>query len=295
MRNDIPSRQDEPRSVRLLAAQRYYYSRAKQVAGVQFLVAVCAPAALVLIDYWSPAARIWVAFVGLTLTVVDTALLDSIKDSYRGRGADIQERFDCYVLDIVPESPFIGSELVREDLFASGVDEVPHDTLKAWYPQAVSQLSQTLGRLVCQRTNATWDSRLRRRYAAGVLVFVCVVMILLVMLALWRQLSFGDFLLLEAIPALPFIMWGLREFQDNREASVRVERLRQFADRLWAESLNSTRNMRMESRQLQDAIYEHRRRSPLVLNWFYSLFRAGMEKEMVSSADDMVAEATNKR
>jgi len=49
--------------------------------------------------------------------------------------------------------------------------------------------------------------------------------------------------------------------------------------------------LKAESRSLQDAIYQHRERSPLVFDWVYYLFRSANEDEAHHAAKDFVREA----
>ena len=46
----------------------------------------------------------------------------------------------------------------------------------------------------------------------------------------------------------------------------------------------------MRSRELQDAIFNHRASSPLIFDWVYNLLRRRMEEQMNAGADQLVSE-----
>jgi hypothetical protein len=44
----------------------------------------------------------------------------------------------------------------------------------------------------------------------------------------------------------------------------------------------------MRSRELQDAIFNHRASSPLIFDWVYNFLRRRMEEQMNAGADQLV-------
>ena len=46
----------------------------------------------------------------------------------------------------------------------------------------------------------------------------------------------------------------------------------------------------MRSRELHDAIFNHRASSPLIFDWVYNLLRRRMEEQMNAGADQLVSE-----
>jgi SMODS-associating 4TM effector domain len=62
---------------------------------------------------------------------------------------------------------------------------------------------------------------------------------------------------------------------------------------MWAEILTgaSDENVTRESRELQDEIFDHRRRNPLIFDWIYNLLRDGQEEQMNRAAAGLIEEA----
>jgi hypothetical protein len=102
------------------------------------------------------------------------------------------------------------------------------------------------------------------------------------------------FILTGLVPLMPVVTLGLRRFRDQREAAERADRLKEAAEDLWSQALSkkSTEEQLVHSsRQLQDGIHEHRRRSPLIPNWLYKRLRDAHEEQMNKGAKALVDEA----
>jgi hypothetical protein len=292
MANDIPQIQNEDASLRVLATQRGLYTWAKKVSILQLVVVIALPAVLVVLDSFFPTTKVWPAFVGIVVAVLDAVVIDPGKNSLREKAATMQELFDCKVLDL--EWPaLMASKPDREDVLTTvGSDNV--GPLKDWYPTVAGALSLSVARIVCQRSNCWWDGKLRRYYRWTIIGFGVVAILCIVISALILKLSFEDFVLALLAPILPALLWGAREAKDQHEAADRIDRLKTFGDQLWEKALGGTLNeeeLRQESRLFQNEIYRRRQRSPMVLNSFYSLFRRKFEVQMQQSADEMVADA----
>jgi hypothetical protein len=179
-------------------------------------------------------------------------------------------------------------------MFDPSVSAASAADLRDWYSPAVGELSADFGRLICQRTNCFWDSRQRRRYRGLILSILAAVLLVLVSISLGSHLSLEEFVLTVLAPSFPFMMWAIRESREQKEAADRLDRLREHTADLWnrmmAGEMNATAAA-SESRRLQDAIYEHRRQSPLVFDWFYGLLRTKFEQQANATAEDMTREA----
>jgi len=74
--------------------------------------------------------------------------------------------------------------------------------------------------------------------------------------------------------------------------------LKSNIEQLWNEALNgscSTEGLTLQSRQLQHEIYEHRSRSPLILDWIYVHLRDAHEQLMNVGAESLVQQALEAR
>jgi hypothetical protein len=294
MANDIPQHQNEEQALRLLAAQRSLYGWAKTAQAVQVFLVVMVPGALLVVEHFVGSFKIWAAFAGLIISVVDVSILETIKASLRRQAASIQELFDCKVLEL--EWPAQKAKRPDPEDVHGAASSYRGDDLKNWYPQDVGQLPLHIGRIICQRSNCWWDSKLRRHYRMVVLGLSAILFVGEFVLALLKNLSVGD-LVVSLAPILPILLWCIREAKQQSGASSRVDRLKSFGDELWDGIIQRRITAEVaatRSRIFQDEIYEHRREGPMVFDWFYLLSREKFESQMTHSAADMIREAREK-
>jgi hypothetical protein len=295
MANNIPQQQNEESALRLLAAQRRLYGWAKIALAFQVIFVVILPALLLVIEHLAPGFNIWAAFIGLTISILDVLLFDPLKSGLRHKAAAIQELFDCCVLDL--EWPALkGRKPDREDVHGASGD-YRNDVFKDWYPTAVGTLPLYVGRIICQRSNCWWDSKLRRHYRTFVVSLLAVIAVGVVVVALINNVTVGDFVLSFMAPILPVALWAIREAKQQSESAERVDHLKYFGDELWERTMRRSLladDATVQSRVFQDEIFEHRRENPLIFDWFYALLRKTFEHQMVQSADDMIREAREK-
>lgn len=293
--NDIPQLQNEPEQIRLRRAAAATFDLARTVAVWQAILSVVVPVLGALATLVFPAARPWVAALSLSIVLVDAIGLDRWQKKLLKRGAKISERFDCRVLDL-PADPFTtGPPPDPEDIRAA---EKRYGKPKAnapltdWYPVAVGQAPIHLARLICQRTNLSYDSRLRRSYA-GLLRAVAVgAPLLLAAGTTFVTNQISDFLLLLAM-VTPLISWCCREAYRQQDTVEAQENLMAQARQLWSDALaNRCRDdhCAARAREFQSAIFARRATATPVLPGIYASRRARLEDEMESAAADFLAE-----
>ena len=285
--------QNQQSNLQRMAAQRYLYSRAKHVSAVQISLAIMVPVAGAAAIALCPEIRSWVALVAIVVPLLDVTLLDPSQARLRRTATIIQEDLDCNMLDLPWNDVLSGPRPAAEDVHeAAGKNKrTPDAPLENWYPVATNSLPMYQARIICQRTNCWWGSKLRRQYRVGtltVLGFVCAFVVLLAMLAEW---SIQTLVLAIAAPLSPAFMWGLREEWRLRDAATALDRLRGLCESLWdsvARGVSTDVVATSRARQLQDAILLGRQAHPLVFDWIYLLKRQDYEKQMNAGAEEMV-------
>jgi predicted pore-forming effector associated with SMODS systems len=295
MDNGIVSRQNLPDNIKKLAAQRYFYSRAKRLTAVQTVLDVLSPIVGAITVVLKPDADLWAATVGIAIALLDTLLLEPKQTGFRELGANTQEEFDCSVLDLPWNAPLAGDRVNAEDIHEGYKTYKPSKSapLEDWYPKVVAALPLYQARLVCQRTNSWWDSKLRRRYCGWIGGTLSVVIASVIMLGLVNGMSLQKFVLAVVAPLLPAILWASREYQRQKDTAARSDRLKAYGESLWEQVI---RNEIAESevskrcRELQDAILIRRQESAPVFDWVYKLLRSKQEGQMNVGAQKMVDE-----
>ena len=148
-------------------------------------------------------------------------------------------------------------------------------------------------RLIGQRTNISYDARLRRRYGGWLLTLTLLFGVALLYAGLYKGLQFSDLIMTLVVPFLPVLTWALREHMQQADAAISLTNLNGEWDEIWTKALGvaDAAALMAESRSLQDAIYQHRERSPLVFDWVYSIFRSANDDEAHHAAEYLVREA----
>jgi hypothetical protein len=89
------------------------------------------------------------------------------------------------------------------------------------------------------------------------------------------------------------LIWGLREYFRQKDAADALDHLRAAEESLWERARTgscSINDCGVESRQLQNAIFDRRSNSPMIFSWIYNLQRISLEQRMSRSAEDMIGE-----
>ncbi len=296
--NDISDIQVTPRQIEHLAAQRQIYSTAKRVYLMQFILSV--PLAV----FWSllvlahPSLKAYAAWWGLFVALLDVGFTTPQQKRLRQQAATIQEVFDCEVLQLqwrdLKAGAKPGPEFIADADARYRRKEPEYAPLKDWYPAVVSQVPLSIGRIICQRCNCWWDAELRQRYSAWAAWATIGVVAGMFLLSLVRHLTLQEIAFGIVTPIVPVLIFGLREYRDNNETAVTLRRLQTHAEDLWKKALagkKTAEELELDARNLQDEIFDLRRKSPPILDWIYEKLKSNQENLMVKGADELVNEA----
>lgn len=296
--NTISQKQLTKKQLDRLAAQRQLYSDAKRVQALHMTLSVPFIVAWAVFVAWFPSFKIYVACWGILITLLDIILFTPWQRSLKHRGAKIQELFDCDVLQIswsdIKVGPRPDTELIMESSSKFKCVDPECSTLRNWYPIEVKKLPIHLARIVCQRTNCWWDAKLRRRYAIWVLAVVSTLTVLVFLIGLIGGLTLEELILAVVVPLMPAFTLGIRQYNEHNEAAATVDRLKEHSERLWNKAITgeaTPEELAIASRDLQDEIYDHRRKSPLIFDWIYRRLRKTYEEQMNKAAGELVKEA----
>lgn len=295
--NNITTEQNSQKQLERLAAQRELYSSAKRWHIVQVVLTVIIPVLLATIAFFKNDVATISGIFGVTSFLIDISFIEPLIKKRKTKAAKIQELFDCEVLEI-PKSPLkIVDDITVEEVLlhynAHTKNENNIDKLKDWYSPKVGLLPIKIARILCQRTNCWWDSKLRERYSfflktTSVIVFAT--------LLLAGYISDSSLIKITLIAAglVPFFQFTIKQCNDNVEASKRLNELIAYSNQIWdyAIDCNYSKDMlEVNSRRLQDEIFEHRTKSPLIPDLYYNLFKDNDEVLMNRSSEILIEEA----
>jgi len=298
MTNFIPSLQNENLQLERLAAQRQLYTSAKNVMQIKFFLTIPILILLSIITFLVPTLKIWYAFYGIFLVLINAAILNPFEISLKKQAATIQELFDCEMFQLpwpkwkLNEKP--DPELIQKEV--TNYIKKNHDfsALQDWYPKQIEKLPHSFARLLCQRINLKYDADLRRHYTTRLLILFILVGIIIVSLGIFSGLTIETFILAMLAPLLPLIIWGMDEYSKNIHAADHLENLKRLSEQLWNLSISSSISREQfdrESRDLQNEIFDCRKNNPLIFDWIYNRMKDPQQDQMYKSADFFVSEA----
>lgn len=292
----IQQAQNSPESLRLLSAQRQLYLEEKFLLGLQLTLAFLSAifGALVALN---AALTIHVLFAGFFLAFVNE-MIGIFMGRKQKQAARIQEQFDCSVLNLPwhrltagdPESPETIEAAFRR------YEPSKHHNLHDWYMGALEKLPVDLARILCQRTNCSYDIGLREKYLGALSILFASSVTLVCFIGFFGSMSVQDWILKLVGPLLPGFFLFIRQRQSHMESVKRLEQLRSHADELWnLASARKTSNKKLvnESRELQNAIFDHRSKSVVQFDWLYNHFRNRLDSEHTASNDTLIEQYTS--
>lgn len=297
-KNNIPQTQNSQRQLRKLATQRVLYTKAKRILYIQMLLTM--PPALIwaFVISGCPDAKVWATFYSIVITILDVALIDSLKKKFVKKAAIVQEYFDCDVLEMEWPIWKIGQQddpELESDASQTHLRKDPgYAKLLDWYPTSVGLLPLHLGRIVCQRANLRYTYSLQRKYSYALLVLMIFLTVVVFVIGLIGGMTLSKFVMAVFSPMLPTYLWGIREYQRQTEAAKASNKLRIQAEGFYRRAIAmnlAESECTMESRRLQDEIFERRLNNPLVIDWVYNLLRDKHESQLNAGAEELVNKA----
>ncbi len=280
----IAARQNDPRALRLLIAQRRLYTRAKRWQGVRWSGLLVLGVGGPFVSLLAPTLAIGAgALTGVWLFVGRT-LLTWFETRTMVRAACVQEELDHYLFampDTITRmerpSPEDVDDLLRgEDL----VTTASRERLTDWVPiDAASPGVVTVA--IAQRANASYTDRLIRT-AVGVWAIVTVIWI--TVLIVWASLtgiSLANFLLGALFPVLPAFL-DVVEYVVNtwKAARDRADLANTIATRLGDGHSIDGQDLLV----WQERLFDLRRTTPQVPDWLYRATRRRNEHAMRAAA-----------
>jgi len=285
--NDIKEQQDKPENLKLLAAQRVAYERAKYVFGLQVLFTVVFAVALnfirllpkdVIIDFLP-----FILTLSFLVSIVDLLVFTKYISSMRTKAAKVQELFDCSVYGMGWNSYNSGSKPEGNFIHENFKRYVPDPSRKIenWYDIDLNGLSQEKAILLCQETNLWYDGQLRQKFKNLSLYCLIGLAIISFVISLATKQDAGMIMMYMVAPLLPAIVMTVKIYQENDKSIISSSELKSAVKTLRGSQIQPTME---ELRKIQDKIFCSRKDSSLVPEWFYRKKRTNLEEGMKINA-----------
>lgn len=272
MSNGIGTRQNEDKSIAMLAAQRQLYNEVGDLDFLNMILLVVLPLAFAIMQEigasWS-----WIRFLsyGLSLAMlVISIFITKACKSKKSLAASIQLAFDVYVFSMPWDKKLFGKRKnynadIAEKSKKILNDEKQRNALKDWYTPIADQMALEKGILACQKENYNWDGGLRKRYRGLAVVLIAVLVGIIFIIGIVKNEPTQE-LITRFIFILPMARWlvgiinGLNDdFERLKELDIEF-------------SLTRNRSM-SELQMIQKYITEHRKSAVKIPNAIYKLFK----------------------
>jgi len=284
--------QNSPAKLKLLAAQRHFYTQAKHLQRWRVLGTIGLAAIAPLIYYLLPESRMILAIIGGVWLIVSRFVLEDIEAKKIKQAATVQEQFDVGLFSL-PWNEVLVGDRVSPELINSAAADFKGDTekLKDWYADT-GNIPYPLDVLLCQRSNLVWDWRLRRHYALIVSILTALLFGLGIALAISTNLTLLDYLLALLIPSLAALLNGVEVAKAHFKIAEEKERIEKKISAFWRSGLNNPSSItREQCRDVQDCIYTLRSKRPLVPDRWYAWLRDRYQIDMQSAVAQLKSAA----
>lgn len=286
--NPISVRQNEEGSIDLLAAMRQMYYEAKNASSYQFLICVALPITFPLLKTFSPSNPMYLGTITLLsiLVIIINDIFEKVVREKKEKAARYQELFDTKVLELDWNEDLCGpKEKAMKHLRSTALKykkkNASLENLKNWYPTVYSNVDIAAGRVMCQKVNTSWDSEVRNAYQKYLFILFFGSVVLLITVALVFNKTVFETLTSILVPLFPIGYFIYKRYAGNQNTIYQLEKVSDKAESLWERLIeNSSRNLGIHSRKLQNEIYKHRSSALMVSDWFYFRNRNQQEEDM---------------
>ncbi|MGV3524069.1 MAG: S-4TM family putative pore-forming effector [Candidatus Sericytochromatia bacterium] len=295
-KNLIVKLENENYQIELLAAQRQIYSVAKKWFMLQMSLIAIVPTILAGIASIKPDIKVYLVLFSMIVTLLDVNVIENIIKDLRTKAAQIQEKFDCIVLSLPVSRSRATTGFLPEDVIENSkaqIEKYGTEKLKDWYSPELSVLPIHVARIACQRTNCWWDGDLRKKVSSFLLFFMFSIIISIALLSVYFKTDSVS-LLLDLGVFIPTIVFCIKQRQAQNDACSRLKDILKDAEKIYDDILNkklSEEEATEKSRRLQDEIFDHRSKSPFILDFIYFLKRDQNELLMNKSSEQFASDA----
>jgi len=283
--SSITTRQNEPWSLRLLAAQRQLYREAKHWQQLRSWSVICSAGIGVLVAIFVPSLLYILGPIGAAVAIAQWVALQLIRRRTK-LAAATQEEFDTAVFPL-PWNATLATKPDPEDVIAADARfKGDRSKLLDWYTVPAGA-GYPYDILLSQRTNIRWDSVLRQSYAGAVLACLIVLVLLLAGICLAKGLSLGESVL-AFLPSVGAILLGVETVRSHRQHANDQHGLKSQIETTWTKAVRNPRSVKTtDLRSIQDCIYRFRTLAPPVPEMFYWRNRDRYERETQLAVERM--------
>lgn len=279
MSNGIGLRQNEERSIEMLAAQRELYGEAKIFNCLSVSMSVWIPFVLSIVLLFIPVdspLRVISYILSITSAIL-SFIIDKVVRDKKKLAAMIQQKFDIYVYRMPWNERIFGKNKNLNDQIVIYSKKIlnnyqEREALTNWYASSIDEKEIIEAILACQRENVCWDVGLRKRFVKGISLIIVLLCTLVFMMGIVCNESILK-LLCRLAYITPMVKWLLSTVSQLR---IDINDLDELDN-----SINESTIKSMEDLQdIQKCIFDHRIKSYIIPDFIYKIFKDSDEDRM---------------
>lgn len=264
MANRILEKQNEPRFIDMLSAQRHLYNVAKRWNTVQLcfcvIIVICInfiklllPKDLYLLSFSYEDIIHWITIYGVIVLMLQNCLAAKIS-SHKLLAARIQQLFDCCLFQLHWNKALCGDKPQPEEISRNlGKEEV--DKLYDWYSLEINPLNEVKSALVCMRSNVYYDYGIRRLYMKGMDYMMWAILFLLVVAFGIQNTNWWDIVVMGIVPLLPATKWLYDVHKQNITNLKSLENIKSILASAFDKARNQETINSFDLEQIQNFIF----------------------------------------
>lgn len=306
--NDIVKKQSSEYGIKIGAAFRYAYNRAKfwklWIWGLTLLLAVLQLLAATNHQHLMMYLRDNIAAMVITVSLL-TMLMSilgryCLVNKFVGQGSKLQRLHDFEILGLGTKPTVLEVKPSQVELYSQRwLDTNPHDrsNLSEWWPNSVEQLPENTGISLCLLSTFKWENELRNKYS-NVLIGI-ILLILFGSLLLMHILDYliADYIVKIFVPLSPLLGLLIDEWLVNRSGINTASSSSREALRLWDKFNSNSVDENSGKNELNQLSYlwgSYRSSVSPIFDWLYWITQKTMNRDMIIDADKLVMEYQNK-
>lgn len=290
-------------NIKRLAAQRELYSLGKTYFNLQLILNVVGTTLLLvaglLLNHFCEIKIDWIrTFYAFTILLIDNLVITNLINQLRQKASSIQELFDCDVLNIEWNKILVGDKPNNEDVnkfykkhLVKNKDLSGFDN---WYATSISEVKSNAAKIICQRSNFSYDFALRNYFIRWVVGIAVTLLIIIVFSSCLNDVSARTLFVSGLFPYLPILSMALKLFNEHNSSIKSLESLKSAINSAWASLLKKEEISEQTIRQIQDKIFLTRKSNPLIPDKIYNKLRSNLEDQMYYSVNLLVEEYKSK-
>jgi hypothetical protein len=278
--NKIYEKQNSEKHIKLLAAQRYMYNKAKNLRSYRTNFSLFLIVASVVVSIWYAELSTYLSVLAGLWTIA-ILICKNYEKSTIIQGAKIQEEFDTSLFDIPWNTLLVGSKITREIITdANSNFKGDRSRLQNWYANYNNDL-HIQNVIQCQRANLSWDWQIRQAYSNSIIFLLLILFLGEGIYALSQNKSLYDYLIEILFPSIPVVVIGIEAIIEHKALAREKQTKEQEVS-----SLLDANNIDVETvRRLQDIIYSFRTSTALIPDFFYKKLWQRYDNNMHNSVE----------